>query len=223
MTNYVIILSGGFGSRFGSDKPKQFVKIGGDPILWHTIKAFNDSEIIDKIIVVANRDYVTQTKEIASDFAKVCKVVEGGKETRSQSSYNGVMAIKADDNDNVLIHDGARPFVSDEIIKNCIKSLSKNKCVATVLPATDTLYEIKGKKVVNIPNRDNFVMVQTPQGFKYDVLKSAYEKFDNKASFSDDVSLVKKYIKDTDVCIVNGDKKNIKITTEDDLLLVRDI
>ena len=217
MTNYVIILSGGWGGRFGGDLPKQFADLKGQPILHHTISAFQNSEAIDKIIVVANRDYVAETKGIANEFSKVENVVAGGVKTRSQSSYNGVMALNGTADDNVLIHDGARPFTNEKIITNCINALNNNECITTAVPATDTVYEMNNNKVVNIPERKNLVNVQTPQGFKYDLIKDAYDMFDNELSFSDDCSLVKNYFPDTNIFIVQGDTKNIKITNESDL------
>ena len=217
MTNYAIILAGGFGGRFGGDKLKQFVKIGGEPILWHTVKAFNDCEKIDKIIVVANRNFVKETESIVDEFSKLEKVIAGGKKTRSQSAYNGIVAIDGDDGDNILIHDGVRPFVSNEIIENCINSLEKYDCVSTVIPATDTLYEMENNEVKNIPNRDSFAMAQTPQGFKYETIKQAYDLFDDKLIFSDDCALIKYYLKDVKIGTVAGDKANKKITTKEDL------
>lgn len=216
MTNYAIILSGGSGVRFGADMPKQFVRIDDKAILWHTLRAFNECKLIDKIIVVANHNFLNDTKNIADEFSKVESVVAGGKKTRSQSAYNGVMAV-AQDAKNVLIHDGVRPFVSDKIIKDCINALENYDCVASVLSTTDTLYEIENGKVKNIPDRDNFVMAQTPQGFKYKIIKQAYEMYEEKLTFSDDISIVKHYLPNKEIFLVEGDVKNIKITTENDL------
>ena len=153
--------------------------------------------LIDKIIVVANHNFLNDTKNIADEFSKVESVVAGGKKTRSQSAYNGVMAV-AQDAKNVLIHDGVRPFVSDKIIKDCINALENYDCVASVL-ATDTLYEIENGKVKNIPDRDNFVMAQTPQGFKYKIIKQAYEMYEEKLTFSDDISIVKHYLPNKEI------------------------
>ncbi len=222
MVNYAIILSGGFGVRFGGDMPKQFIEIDAKPILWHTVKAFNECKVIDKIIVVANHNFVDDTKNIVNKFSKVENIVAGGKETRSQSAYNGVMAV-GENAKNILIHDGVRPFVSNQIIENCIKALENYDCVSTVLPACDTLYEMEGSKVKNIPNRGNFVMAQTPQGFKYETIKQAYEMYEEKLTFSDDVSLIKHYLPNTKITVVSGNKNNIKVTKQFDIKLAEEL
>ena len=220
MKNYAIILASGSGSRYGENIPKQFVQINGKTIFEYTLKTFNNAHCIDEIIAVVTPGYTEFAKEIISKngFSKVKKILNGG-ETRKDSSAIGVSAIDAEDA-NVLIHDCARPFVSTEIIKNCVDALDKYFAVGVAIPSTDTIFEVIDGIIKNIPERKKLMQAQTPQGFKLSVIKKAHELSKNDKIFTDDCGLVQKYGL-CDVFIVEGSAQNIKITYPEDAIFAQ--
>lgn len=218
MKNYAIILASGTGSRFGADIPKQFVKIADKTILEHTIEIFEKSEYINEIFIVITPEYRDFAQEIIlkNSYKKVTKLLNGG-EIRKESSYIGINAIE-DEEANVLIHDCARPFVSQRIIKDCIKALEQYSAVGVAIPTSDTIVETNNGIIKNVPPRSNLMRMQTPQGFKMSVIKKAHELSKNDKNFTDDCGLIVKNGL-CDVYIVNGDDKNIKITYPSDISL----
>ena len=218
MKNYAIILASGTGSRFGADIPKQFVKIADKTILEHTIEIFEKSEYINEIFIVITPEYRDFAQEIIlkNSYKKVTKLLNGG-EIRKDSSYIGINAIE-DEEANVLIHDCARPFVSQRIIKDCIKALEQYSAVGVAIPTSDTIVETNNGIIKNVPPRSNLMRMQTPQGFKMSVIKEAHELSKNDKNFTDDCGLIVKNGL-CDVYIVNGDDKNIKITYPSDISL----
>lgn len=222
MKNYAIILASGTGSRFGSDLPKQFTEINGRTILERSIDVFDSVEKIDEIIVVVTPEYKYLAEEIINKngYKKVSKILNGG-EQRKDSSYNGVFSIK-DDEANVLIHDCARPFVTTEIISNCIEALENHDAVGVAIPSTDTIIEVENNIIKSIPPRKNLMRVQTPQCFKLSLIKKAHELSKNDKEFTDDCGLVIKHNL-SDIYIVEGDRNNIKITYPEDFYLAERI
>lgn len=218
MKNYAIILASGTGSRFGANIPKQFVKIADKTILEHTIEIFEKSEYINEIFIVITPEYRDFAQEIIlkNSYKKVTKLLNGG-EIRKESSYIGINAIE-DEEANVLIHDCARPFVSQRIIKDCIKALEQYSAVGVAIPTSDTIVETNNGIIKNVPPRSNLMRMQTPQGFKMSVIKEAHELSKNDKNFTDDCGLIVKNGL-CDVYIVNGDDKNIKITYPSDISL----
>ncbi|MCQ2753539.1 MAG: 2-C-methyl-D-erythritol 4-phosphate cytidylyltransferase [bacterium] len=218
LKNYGIILASGTGSRYGSDIPKQFVKIAGKTILEHTIEVFEKSPVIDEIIVVITPEYRNIAEEILgkNQYKKVTKLLNGGV-IRKDSSYIGVSSIQ-DDEANVLIHDCARPFVSQKIISNCVKALETHNAVNVAIKCTDTVVEVKGDIIENIPERACLRCAQTPQCFRLSTIKKAHELSKNDKNFTDDCGLVVKYNLG-DVYIVEGDVENIKITYPNDIFM----
>ena len=218
MKNYAIILASGTGSRFGANIPKQFVKIADKTILEHTIEIFEKSEYINEIFIVITPEYRDFAQEIIlkNSYKKVTKLLNGG-EIRKESSYIGINAIE-DEEANVLIHDCARPFVSQRIIKDCIKALEQYSAVGVAIPTSDTIVETNNGIIKNVPPRSNLMRMQTPQGFKMSVIKKAHELSKNDKNFTDDCGLIVKNGL-CDVYIVNGDDKNIKITYPSDISL----
>lgn len=216
---YAIILASGFGTRFGEDKPKQFIKVAGKTILEHTLDVFEKNALIDKIIIVITPQYIDILEEILlkNSYKKICKVLKGGK-TRKDSSYIGLSAIN-EDNSHVIIHDCARPFLSDNIIEQCILALNKYDAVDVAIKSADTIIEVDDNSVIaNIPNREKMRRGQTPQCFKTSVIKKAHELSKNDDNFTDDCGLVVKY-QLCDVFVVEGEEKNIKITYPEDIFL----
>ena len=220
MKNYAIILASGSGSRYGENIPKQFVEINGRTIFEYTLSSFNKAECIDEIIAVVTPGYTELAKKLIAKngFSKVKKVIEGG-ETRKDSSYAGVGVVE-EENAIVLIHDCARPFVSQKIINDCILSLKDHDAVGVAIPSTDTIFEVQNGVIKNIPERKNLMRAQTPQGFKLSVIKKAHELSKNEKIFTDDCGLVQKYGL-CDVFIVEGSEQNIKITYPEDAFFAK--
>ena len=222
LKNYALILASGTGNRFNSDIPKQFVKIGKKTLLELAIEAFEKIVEIDEIFIVITPEYRNKAEEIlkTNNYKKVTKLLNGG-EIRKESSYiavNEVEEVEA----NVLIHDCARPFVSEDIIKNCINALKNNNAVGVALPTVDTIVEIDGNFIKKIPERSNLKCIQTPQCFKLSLIKKAHELAKNDNNFTDDCGLIIKYNLDK-VFVVNGSCENLKITYPNDYYLAEKI
>ncbi|MGL5478308.1 MAG: 2-C-methyl-D-erythritol 4-phosphate cytidylyltransferase [Clostridium sp.] len=216
--NTAIILSGGRGKRMGASVSKQFIMLKNKPILYYTIKKFLDNKDIDNIVLVLPEDEIDYFKEnILDKFdLDISKIVLGGKE-RQDSVYNGLKECK--DSDIVLIHDGARPFVSDEIISNGIKFAKEYGAAAPGVMPKDT---IKVKDLDSFskstPKRSHLVSVQTPQVFKYDLITKCHEKIKIEGrEVTDDTMVVETY--GNKVFLYDGEYTNIKITTPEDLIL----
>ena len=219
LKNYGIILASGTGSRYGADVPKQFVKIAGKTILEHTIEVFEKAEGINDIIIVITPEYRTMAEEILlkNNYKKVSKLLNGG-EIRKESSYIGISAIE-DAEANVLIHDCARPFLTQKIISDCIEALKKYDAVDVAITSADTIVKIDENNIIqHIPNRATLRRGQTPQCFKLSTIKKAHELSQNDKNFTDDCGLVVKYNL-TDVYVVEGDVENIKVTYPSDIFM----
>lgn len=221
MKNIAVILASGTGSRFGSKLPKQFVRLAGKPIIQYTIEVFNASKLIDEIIIVTKEDYIDDVHLIinAQNYQKVSKVIAGGTE-RYDSTLAAINAIQ-DAEANILIHDAVRPFISQSIINGCISALDHANVVDVVVPAIDTIVQIKNNYVEAIPDRRFLNRGQTPQGFKKTVLQKAYQLFlkDTKKIASDDCGIVLKYLPNEKIITVPGEEKNFKITHQQDIYL----
>ena len=218
MKNYGIILASGKGNRYGDDIPKQFVKIAGKTILEHTIEIFEKAPKIDEIIVVITPEFRSLAQDILSknNYKKVNKLLDGGL-LRKDSSYIGISAI--DDNEaNVLIHDCARPFLTQEIISDCIKALENHSAIDVAIPATDTIIKVQDEKITSIPKRSELMCGQTPQCFKLSLIKKAHELAKNDNDFTDDCGLIVKYNL-APVFVVKGSSENIKVTYKSDIYI----
>ncbi|MFW2441182.1 2-C-methyl-D-erythritol 4-phosphate cytidylyltransferase [Aliarcobacter butzleri] len=222
--NIAIILSAGSGSRFGSDIPKQFINLAGKNIIEYTIAAFEQNDKIDEICIVADTIYHEKLLEISknNNFTKVKKIIQGGIE-RKDSSYNAIKEYQNQKDINLIFHDAVRPFVSQRIINDCIESLEKYNAIDVAIPTADTIIQIDetSKTIENIPQRSKLQRGQTPQAFKLEIIKKAHElaiKDINEPMFTDDCGLVKQYLPNEDIFVVNGEEKNIKITYKEDLL-----
>jgi len=218
MKTVAIITAAGFGKRMG--KPKQFLEIGGKPILELTLSIFEQTKAIDEIILVVNEEDVPRAKKFK--FAKLKKVVSGGKE-RQDSVYNGLKVLP-DDAEIVAIHDGARPFVSSEIIEQAIEEARRSGAVVVGVPVKDTVKSINNEPALpagrqltinKTLDRKKLWQAQTPQVFKKEVILKAFEQGYNKFNVTDDAMLVEKM--GVPVKMVMGSYQNIKITTPGDL------
>lgn len=211
--NYAIILASGTGSRVGGEIPKQFIKIKGKTILEYTIEAFEKNNNTDRIILVVHKDYLDFCKNF--NFKKLYKIVEGGKR-RQDSSKIGVDLVEENDA-KILIHDGARCFITNKIIDNCYEALNNYEAINTGIETTDTIVVVENNIMVNTLDRNKLISCQTPQGFKSSLIKKAHNlAIKNNIEVTDDVSLITK-LNLGKVFIVKGDNKNIKITYPKDI------
>ncbi|MBI5892828.1 MAG: 2-C-methyl-D-erythritol 4-phosphate cytidylyltransferase [Deltaproteobacteria bacterium] len=214
-----IIVAGGKGKRIGADISKQYLNISGKPILAHTLKAFEDCNAIDSIIVVchpSDMEYCKKNIIKKFGFKKVIKIVKGGKE-RQDSVRNGLDAVPKSC-DIVSIHDGVRPFVSQSIIKKSISDTKKAGASVVCVPVNDTIKEVLNGYAAKTLQRQKLWAVQTPQTFKTEIIKKAHKKALEKGIITtDDSSLVE--ILGYKVKVVEGSYENIKITTPEDLII----
>lgn len=225
--NIAVILAGGSGTRMGSDIPKQFIDIYGKPMIVHTIESFDVNANIDKIVIACKEEWQEDLKIWMRQFglSKVKYIVSGG-ETRQESVYNSIRALDGvcTDEDILVIHDAARPLISQRIINENIDGAKEFGAVDTVIPSADTIVRtLDGKTIDSIPVRSELYLGQTPQSFKYNLIKTAHEYSIENSTIdaTDDCQLVRKL--DRDVHLVNGDKLNFKITTFEDLLLLKSV
>ena len=213
-----IILAGGRGKRMKSDISKQYMKIEDKPILYYTLKTFIDNKCIDRIILVLPKDEITYCKkDILEKYnLKVDKIVEGGKE-RQDSVYNALQVIK--ECELVMIHDGARPFVSNKIIDEGIKNARIYGATAPGVMPKDTIKVIDSNRISKeTPNRNALVGVQTPQTFKWDIIRDCHRMVKKeKIVVTDDTMVVERY--QNQVYIYEGEYTNIKVTTPEDLVI----
>lgn len=219
MKNYGIILASGTGSRYGSDIPKQFIKIAGKTILEHTVEVFEKAKAIDEIFIVITPEYkhVAENILLKNSFKKVSKLLNGG-ETRKDSSFIGITAVD-DEEANVIIHDCARPFLTQKIISDCIEALKFYEAIDVAIPSADTIIEVDDNNVIkSIPNRSKLRRGQTPQCFRLSTIKKAHELSQDNKNFTDDCGLVVKYGL-ADVYVVEGDIENIKVTYPSDIFM----
>lgn len=215
--NGVVIVAAGTGSRMKKDINKQFIKLKNKEIVAHTIEKFYNSENIDDIVVVIREDeeeYFNKNIKEKYGFTNI-KVAHGGNE-RQDSVFNGIKMLKKEC-DVVLIHDGARPFVTDDIIKKSINKANEHKAIVVGVKVKDTIKVVSDNgNIVDTPNRSYLWAVQTPQVFKYDIITKAYEDaYNNNYYGTDDAMLVERI--GYNVKMIEGSYNNIKITTQEDL------
>lgn len=222
-----IIVAAGRGLRFLKQKKssgkqsrvlKQFVLLKGIPVFIRSLKPFENCSLIDEIVFVAPKGKKDYCKKIIlkNGFKKISKIVEGG-DRRQDSVLNGLMSIESKSSDIVLVHDGARPFVEEVLIKNCIAAVKKYGAAVVGMPMTDTIKQVQKGFVTKTLDRNVLYSVQTPQGFRYGIFLKAYKLANKYRIFaSDDTYIVEK--SGVSVKIVEGSAGNIKITTPMDLL-----
>ena len=213
-----IVLAGGRGKRMNYHKSKQFIEIKGKPVLVYTLEKFIYNKSIDEVILVLPEDEVDYfKKEVLQKYSlKVDRIVIGGKE-RQDSVFNALEAMEKAN--IVLIHDCARPFISEKIIEEGIKYANIYGAAAPGVTPKDTI-KIKNEDNISVdtPDRNTLVAVQTPQCFKYDEIYQCHRKIkEENAIVTDDTSVVERY--GHKVYLYEGDYTNIKITTPEDLIL----
>lgn len=206
-----IITAGGTSSRFGT-KNKLLEKINGIEVIKYTVDAFRYSHV-DKIIICANISIMEELKKIFKDYSNI-DIIEGGN-TRQQSVYNGLKHEKCD---YVIIHDGARPVITTELINVCVDMVKDVKALSVMTKTIDTIKEVEHGKIVKTIDRSKLYNTQTPQAFEYNLILSAHKKYEGQ-SFTDDAGMVEKA--GESVYVVDGSYKNIKITTQSDIELAK--
>jgi len=217
--NVAIIAAAGAGSRMAGDRPKQFLQLAGVPIIFHTLKPFEQCDSIQEIIVVLpaaeSADFLALVQKYG--VKKLSRVVPGGT-TRAESVWRGLLAIRAATAEIIAVHDGVRPFVTAEEIDRTVAAARTHGAAILVAPAIDTIKEINGGEVVKTLERRQLCHALTPQCFRYELLRRAYERADvQDPAITDDSSLVEQL--GESVTIVEGSSRNIKITTQRDLLI----
>lgn len=220
--NIAVVLAGGTGSRVGVSTPKQFLKVAGKMIVEHTVDAFEKNEHIDEIAIVSNPFYISDVENIVlrNNWKKVKKILRGGKE-RYDSTLSAIGAYK-DSDVNLILHDAVRPLVSQRIITDVAKALQTHKAVDVALPSADTIIEVDGDFISQIPNRSRLKRGQTPQAFDIKILVAAYERARQDTGFkvTDDCGVVKKYLPETPIYVVSGEESNMKLTYKEDTYLL---
>ena len=209
----LILACAGKGVRAGFDKNKLLVNVSGKPCFERTLDAFYGCGLIDQIIVTASENDYEFIKERVKDKATVVK----GGSTRTESVKNALDAV---DGELVLIHDGARPFVTEKIIKDCIETAKKHGSAVPAVPTRNTVMRKSGEKIDAYVGKNGLYAVQTPQGFNTKRIKDAYARAGEKV-YNDDGEVYKEYI--GDVYVIDGDAKNVKLTFPEDFERVRHI
>ena len=234
MTNIAVILAGGIGARVGGNTPKQLLPLqDGKSVLEHAVDAFEQSPHIQEIYIVMHPDYIMHAEQmlLANAWQKVSHIIPGGKE-RWESSLQAIKLLGDEakgEQVNLLLHDAARPFVSQEIIARVCEALEEHEAVTVAIPSTDTVYEMVDGKVARIPNRATIMRVQTPQAFRFELIAEAYTKalgVDNLSAeacaeahipATDDCGIVHEHMPQVPIYIVEGEEQNKKITFKEDI------
>ena len=243
MQNVAVILAGGIGARVGGNTPKQLLPLqDGKSVLEHAVEAFEQSPHIHEICIVMHPDYIAHAEQmlLANAWQKVRHIIPGGKE-RWESSVNAIRQVRGERLEvngketnchnavNLLLHDAARPFVSQDIIARVCEALADHEAVTVAIPSTDTVYEMVDGKVARIPQRSTIMRAQTPQAFRMELIAEAYTKALSLDSLSaeacaeahlpatDDCGIVHEHMPQVPIYIVEGEEQNKKITFKEDI------
>ena len=212
--DYIIIVAGGKGLRMGSDIPKQFLPIGGKPVLMRTLERFREYSKDIQIILVLPEAQQAYWHELCQEYHfDVEYTLANGGQTRFHSVQSGLAKVPDDAIGVVGVHDGVRPFPSIEVIRNCYTTAREKKAVIPVIPVVETVRHLEGEQSKTVP-RDAYRLVQTPQTFDIQLLKAANRQPYNDG-FTDDASVVEAF--GYNITLVEGNRENIKITTPYDL------
>ena len=220
MNVHVLIPAAGAGRRMGGDTNKQYLLLAGRPILAHTISLFENHPAVSGITLVAPSEEIKFCQDdivTPYGFSKVSQIVAGGKE-RQDSVRNGLRACSAAADDIVLIHDGVRPLLPSKLINTVIATVAAQGAALVAVPAKDTIKVVVDGRVKQTPDRSTLWQAQTPQAFRYELIASAHEKaYKEGYQATDDAQLAE--WAGHPVAVVEGDYRNLKITTPEDLLL----
>jgi 2-C-methyl-D-erythritol 4-phosphate cytidylyltransferase len=216
-----LVPAAGMGKRMGASVNKQYLQLGGLPILAHTLKIFQNAPFVDDIYPISPADEIDYCREqvvARYGLTKVRQVVTGGKE-RQNSVLNGLRAIDGSaEDDIIIIHDGVRPFVPESVVQRSVVVAREHDGALVAVPVKDTVKVVDGGFVTATPLRETLWLAQTPQTFRYGIIRAAHEIADAEGFLgTDDASLVERL--GDRVHIVIGDYRNIKITTPEDMIL----
>ena len=211
----------------GVDLPKQLLPLAdGKTILEHSVDAFEQAECIDEVCIVMHPDYIAEAEKMlqANGWTKMRHIIPGGKE-RWESSVNAIRLYQDKlepaqfANANILLHDAARPFVSQRIISDVCEALKEHEAVVVAIPSTDTVYEMQNGCVARIPNRSTIMRAQTPQAFRLPLITKAYDIALNSENMqvTDDCGVLFNHIPTQPIHIVLGEEQNKKITFKEDI------
>lgn len=221
--NIAIVLSGGIGSRIHNSRPKQYVEVCGKPILWYSLKLFFGNPQIDALVIVIAEEWKEYVDELLNSLQSTIPVYYAlSGETRQYSIYNALLTVKAhgfEDNDYVIIHDAARPLVSQQLINNCLEACKEAEAVLPVIPLKDTLYRsIDGEHVSNLVKRQEFFAGQAPEAFVFGRYLKVHEQMSRNELLKICGSAEIAFKGGMKIKLIPGDETNFKITTYEDLL-----
>ncbi len=221
-----IVLAAGSGKRMGTSVQKQYIELEGKPLIYYTLKTFQESELIESVVLVVGRGQVAYAQnEIAAKygFSKVCAVVEGGKE-RYDSVWQGLKTVGLESEDSyIFIHDGARPFVDDGILLRGYETVERYRACVAGMPSKDTVKVVDEQGfAVNTPERRYVWTIQTPQVFEKSLIMEAYARLmkEEHENVTDDAMAVERMMK-IPVKMFEGSYQNVKITTPEDLAIAK--
>jgi 2-C-methyl-D-erythritol 4-phosphate cytidylyltransferase len=221
--NVAIIAAAGQGMRMAGSRPKQFLELAGTPILFHTLTAFEACDAIQEIIVVIPAQESAAFLELSGKYGlrKLARVVPGGS-TRAESVLKGLQTVREATAEIVVVHDGVRPFVTADEITRTVEAATREGAAILVSKPVDTMKEVREGKVVRTLRRDDLRNALTPQSFRYDLLRRAFERVDVlDPELTDESSIVERL--GVNIAIVEGSSRNIKITREEDLAIAEAI
>lgn len=217
--NIAIIAAAGAGTRMASDRPKQFLLLAGTPVIFHTLTVFEQCDSINEVIVVLPAEESAGFLSMAGKMGlrKIARVVPGGA-TRAESVKRGLMSIRSATAEIVAVHDGVRPFVTVDEINDTIAAAQAGGAAILVAPVTDTIKQVSDQSIVRTLDRGELRRALTPQCFRYELLREAYQHVDiSDPLLTDESALVEQL--GHRVSFVEGSARNIKITTADDLVV----
>jgi 2-C-methyl-D-erythritol 4-phosphate cytidylyltransferase len=218
--NVAIVVAAGKGTRLGGDRPKQFLELAGVPVIVHTLRQFERSNQINEVITVLPAEDTAGFESLARKFElrKVRSVVAGGA-TRAQSVRNGLAAIA--NAETIAVHDGVRPFVTPTEIDEVVQAAKRSGAAILTAPVADTIKRVDGERIIETISRAELRRALTPQCFRFEILKRAYEQLDDLEAqgieITDECFLVERL--GVEIMAVNGSPRNIKITNAEDIAL----
>lgn len=211
----VVIVAAGRGKRMGTEESKQYLQLGGKPIVVHTLQSFQAMTFIDEIVLVVGTDDIDRCRLWCEQYSltKVKAVIAGGAE-RQHSVHAGLKMIEAE---WVMVHDGVRPFVTEQAVARCCQASEQHHAAVLAVPVKDTIKQVNSEGVITAtPDRKSLWAIQTPQAFRLDVLLEAHEAAEREGMLGTDDASVAEW-RGTSVVVVEGEYTNIKITTPEDL------
>jgi 2-C-methyl-D-erythritol 4-phosphate cytidylyltransferase len=216
-----VVLGGGTGQRFGADLPKQLLALDGTTLVERCVGTFASAPGVDEVLLVMGADHAEQAAKLVGD--QVAAVITGGA-TRADSVRQAlawVSARWAPESTSVLLHDSARPLVTQQIIADCVAAVREHDAIGVAVASTDTVVVVDGGVMAHVPPRESLMRCQTPQGFRLSVINRAHELAAADPDFvpTDDCGVVLRYLPEVPVHVVLGSDRNIKITFPDDLAI----